>query len=208
MRRLKSAAFLLVGLVIALVFAAALQEPVRRVVLIPVEYIIWAIRILYQSLPGALWWSLLLFILFLVTLQSLPLKALRLPGTRPAPPWEYPGEASRWARSLLQAETSDFFKWRLAAQLAHLAARLLSTGEEIEESELKGRLLRGQLILPEHVRAYLLAGLELEPPIREPGLFDRLLGRQPPSPLDVSVAEVVDALERGAHAPIIPTPHE
>ena len=144
-------AALLVGL-LALLFTGTAQA----VIVVPVLYAAWLAKVLYQSIPQALLWIILLIV---ATYSAI--RGVRWPDSSPpaaavaAPPRTTVGD---WARLLRRAERSEYARWALAQRLGYLTSDVLAPSDRSRARPLWQLLDDGSLELPGEVQAYLRAG--------------------------------------------------
>ena len=150
----------LVGLALLLVglLALLLSGVVREVVVIPLLYLLWLMRVLIDSLPQAILWAGFLALAVLVAWKSMP-------GPPAAQPLPEAAPASRtavatWASLFERAANDASTRWLLAQRLGQLAVELLASQDE-RAAQGAWQYLRDESsdILPE-VRAYLQAGTQ------------------------------------------------
>jgi hypothetical protein len=169
------------------VLAVLLQGFVREVLIGPVLYVYWIIRLFLESIPQIWEWiAFLLLATYLVARTFAPRQSL--PRARRQEVVER-GRVEDWARLLHQAHGDSFARWRLAQRLSVLGGDVLATEQRVSHREIWRRLDRGQLDVPQPLRAYLTAQFRSARPSGLRGL------RAPASPLDLDPGEVVRFLE-------------
>jgi hypothetical protein len=191
--RVKILAF--AGILLALVLLAfVIQDFVRELFLYPLVYLYWSLRLIYEAIPGAIWWGVAIALLVLLALKSLSQHAERVPAaeehraislTRP----------QTWARLIKKTRHGDYFKWQLAREISQLALAHIANHERLTLEQAKTKLARGQLDLPPKIQAYLAAGslaksyghyTQTEPELRVPGTQ---------TPIDMDPEEIVSFME-------------
>ncbi|MFO7170241.1 MAG: hypothetical protein DIU80_019625 [Chloroflexota bacterium] len=176
------------GLLLAVLIAAAVRGAVREVVVVPLLLLFWDARLLLESLPQALPWTLLLGLTVVLAFSSLSGFTVPRPPHRTQP--ESSGRAAEWARLLQLTARDEYSRWRLAQRLALLAQELIAAREGVTPQQARRRLEDPSLDIPPAVRAYLQAGLAAYQP--RPGSQGRIVrGGQ----LDIDPAVVVGWLE-------------
>lgn len=185
----------LVGLIglLALMLRGLAEQVLARLIL---AYQIVAYGV--ESLPHFLLWALGVLAVLAILLSALIGWSEQSRAALPRVV-ERPGPLARWAqvagRALPPSPFRVYERWRLARDLAHLAADVLAHTRRLGRGEATAFLARGDLDLPPAIAAYLRAGLA-DPP---PGRFPRprsLLGRKDTSPLDLDPGQVVAFLEK------------
>ncbi|HWQ12370.1 MAG TPA: hypothetical protein VNL77_06195 [Roseiflexaceae bacterium] len=176
------------GLLLAVLIAAAVRGAVRDAVVAPLLLLLWGASLLLGSLPQALLWGLLVLLAAVLAVRSL--SGLRVPALRRR---TVPGPAGRtaaWLRLVQLTGRDEYARWRLAQRLAQLAVELLAEREGLPPQQARRRLEDPSLDAPPAVRAYLRAGLVAYQP--RPGSQGRILRG---GPLDVDLERVVHWLE-------------
>ena len=175
-------------LVPVVVTAIVLQDFVREVLIGPVLYTYWVIRLFLESIPQIwIWIAFVVLVAYGVarSLASLP----TLPRRRPVKPVKR-GPVAELAWLLRQSDGGDrYARWRLAQLLGGLAGDVLADTERVSRREIWRRIERGHLDIPQPIQAYLTARLRSIRPSGRSGF------RPAPSPLDLDPREVVTFLE-------------
>ena len=167
--------------VAALVLAFPLRPLVQDYIIMPVMVFIWALSVLYRSIPQAAFWIPLLALLILMTIGSFYTGS----GKNKRPDEAGTSQAGMIQRMAVWIEESRhgvYFKWRLARLLAELAQGILvrRLGHGLSMGELYGH----EWDPPPDVQDYLQSALKttyadyprsnpILPPPRTP--FDRPL---------------------------------
>ncbi|MEP7135132.1 MAG: hypothetical protein ABI904_09385 [Chloroflexota bacterium] len=180
-------------IVIAALLAFPLREMVNELVLVPIAYLLFLLKLLYVSLDQAVWWVAAVFVVLVIIGQSLlpeikPLKKL-IPFAK-----HDRGNVETLALALDKSKKGTYFKWLIANRLGRLAYQILLQREHGKPRSVFAPLTsEGWDVSPE-VQQYLEKGLH--------GSFADFPNRQwlnfaPPekTPLDHDVAEVVEFLE-------------
>ena len=162
MKRTHLILLLFVGLALAILLGLALQGVARQAIVMPILYLAWITELIFRSIPGWMWWAWFLIIVSVIALRSLrgrtrnvgPRRALR-------PPVD--GPARTWAIRVRTAEQGEYFRWRLAHDLAELALQYTA----YRDHRGLAKYDRGEYIetlnAPPDVLAYLQAGLKAPP---------------------------------------------
>ena len=147
-------------LLLALPLALLLRRLARDVVAGQLLRLLWAGRLLLNSVPQVLAWGALVAIVTGVAVGSL-LK--NRTAARPAKPIEFPteGRLATLAELVQRSAKSDFARWRLAQHLTELALDGLVYTVQADHKEARRRLREGEIDAPPQVRAYLQAGTRL-----------------------------------------------
>jgi hypothetical protein len=146
---------LLIGLLLlpVVLMAVLIQGFVRDVIVIPLFYVFWLLRLLFESISQVLLWGLFVVVVVIVAGRSLVKRVPRLQG-RPVEERRR-GRVEEWLRLIQQTKQGAFGKWRLANALGQLAVEVLAGEERLEPKEIRRRLENGTLDVPPEIRAYL-----------------------------------------------------
>ncbi|HZB96945.1 MAG TPA: hypothetical protein VE268_13385 [Herpetosiphonaceae bacterium] len=149
--------FLLIGLLLlpVVLMAVVIQGFVRDVIVVPLFYVFWLLRLLFESISQVLLWGLFIVVVVIVAGRSLVKRVPRL-QVRPAEDRRR-GRVEEWQRLIQQTNQGAFGKWRLANALEQLAVDVLASQERLEPREIRRRLENGTLELSPEVLAYLRA---------------------------------------------------
>ena len=188
-------AALLVGLVVLIVTGAA-----QAAIVMPVLYAAWLAKVLYQSIPQALLWIVLLIV---ATYSAVRGVRLAEPPAPAAPAQSAPRTTvGDWTRLLWRAQRSDYARWALAQRLGYLTSDVLAPTDRGRARPLWQMLDDGSLDLPDEVQAFLRAGTAASSGAARPRRrwIWRGLRRWPPwqrvpDPLALDPAIVVQLLE-------------
>jgi hypothetical protein len=185
-------------LIVAILLAPFSVDFVREVIVIPLLYLIWILRFLFDTISQDSLWLFILVLIALVMLFSLIDKG-RFRPLRPPPLSPQPGRVESWETLLRQSQQDDYFRWRLAQQLQRLTLAIMAhqSGETLHQTRLA--LRHGQLKMPPRVLAYFQASLQPLGYLPQPRtLFS---APPPPSPLHLDPNQVVQFLEELHHGP-------
>jgi hypothetical protein len=189
-RRWLAVAGILAG---AALLAFPLRGAVNQLIVIPLAYLLYALQLLYLSLPQLIWWIVIVFVVLIVLGSSLLIET-KLPKRLIEPVRFERGRVESLASAMKKSRRGTYFKWLVANVLGRLAYQIL-----VQRDHGRPRLsfapLEGDGWDPSsEVREYLEQGLhgsftEL------PGYSWRRVIRPEPTVLDHDVAEVVEFLE-------------
>jgi len=189
----RSRLFALTGaLVVALVLAFALQDVIRRNIVIPLAYLWWIIRLYYGAFPQVLFWALMVLIVVLMLTGSLNARGPRKRQEERVPRPRR-GAIEELAISLERSREGIYLKWTIAHRLGKLARDLLIQRGDRASTKVIAPLSGLDWHPAGPVAAYLEAGLN--------GSFADYpnpkwpLARPEPTPLDLNVGEAVEFLE-------------
>jgi len=111
-------------IVIAAVLAFPLRGVVNQLILVPLAYLLWFLKLVYLSMNQAIWWFAAVFVVLLILGQSLlpdlkPVKKL-IPFAR-----HERGNVETLALALDKSKKGIYFKWLIANRLGRLAYEIL-----------------------------------------------------------------------------------
>lgn len=134
--------------------ALALRDFARDVFVVELLRVLWAGRILFESLPQWPMWALLLVVLAMIAAGSLgrvtkPVRKKREP--QPA----HQGQVQVLARWIRRTSQGTYFRWRLALYVGKLAWDVMAHQAHTTPQELKQHQAAGRLDLPPAVEEYL-----------------------------------------------------
>jgi hypothetical protein len=198
MKRTYLILLLFLGLALAIVLGLALQGVARQAIVLPILYLAWLAELIFRSIPGWLWWVWFLIIVAVIALRSLRGRA-RNAGPRRTQRLPVDGPARAWAIRVHTAKQGEYFRWRLAHDLAELALQYTA----YRDHRGLAKYDRGEYIqtlnAPPDVLAYLQAGLKA-PPWQPLNRLSRVTRFWRPtkddSPLALDPAKAVQFLER------------
>jgi len=187
---------LLAGLTLIVVIALAVlfKDTVRRILVEPVMYLAWLLRLGFESLPQVFLWIALALIGLLVAGTSL-IGIVQRPPRAASIERNFADPVETLARWIDHAARGYYFKWRLAQHLSALGLEALAQRRHISVEEARRQLEAGQLDVPPDIRAYLLAGLASDWYSVRPGPRPRLRAAARSSPLDLAPEAIVQFLE-------------
>ncbi|RPI87871.1 MAG: hypothetical protein EHM41_03460 [Chloroflexi bacterium] len=178
------------GLLIILALTSlCLQSFILDVIIVPVIYTWYSIRLFLQSVPGATYWTMLVAAAALIFFISILLR-MRLPDRRKRDDPPVRGQVEVTAGYIRSARKGVFSKWLLANRLVELARAIMKQrGVEVfNMNDLRGT----DWDPPQNIRAYFEAGANryfMQVPRR------RLFARLRKTPFEVDINEVIDYLE-------------
>ncbi len=142
-----------------IVMAILVEGFVRDVIAVPLLYIFWIARLLFESIPQLILW--VVFVIAALVLASRSLITQRpMPRGRPVETSQ-PGRVESWARLIDLAPESDFSRWRLAQRLGQLALEVLPDPESGAAKRSVRRLEQESLDIPPQIRTYLQARMPM-----------------------------------------------
>lgn len=183
---------LVVALVVTLVLAFALQDVIRRTLIVPMAYLWWVLRVYYDAFPQLVLWIGLIVLVLLMLFGSLSAGIERKEYTqKETKPVQGPVEAL--AISMEKAPRGIYFKWQIAHRLGKVARDLLVQRGDRVNAKVIGPLVGRDWHPSRPVEEYLDVGLN--------GSFADYpnppwpFGRPRPTPLDLDVNQAVEFLE-------------
>ncbi|MCE9646197.1 MAG: hypothetical protein K8S20_09385 [Chloroflexi bacterium] len=185
--------FLFAGaLLTAIAIAFLLRDVVERMIVAPLAYIWWVLKLYYSAFPQYILWIVLILVAVFSAVSSLMPESETGGGPKPAPV-VLQGRIAGLAEWLNKSRHGGiYYKWLIANRLGKTAREILAQREGHTVSKKFGRL-QGQDWHPsENMDSYLESGLN--------GSFadypqPRFWTTPLPTPLDLDTEQVVDYLE-------------
>jgi len=111
-------------IVIAAVLAFPLRGVVNQLILVPLAYLLWFLKLVYLSMNQVIWWFAAVFVVLLILGQSL------LPDLKPVKKMipfakHERGNIETLALALDKSKKGIYFKWLIANRLGRLAYEIL-----------------------------------------------------------------------------------
>jgi hypothetical protein len=183
---------ILAGLVVVVFLAFFLQDTIQRIVVTPLAYLWWLLKLVFTAISQLLWWILLLAILIVIVIASLvSWISIGNKSEEPAKPAQ--GNLEILAGWITKAMKGNYYKWRIANRLAKLWGEIsghVENRSRLTHSEGSNSIDRQP---PEAVQRYLKAGMG-ESFVDYP-LPSLPFMRKQVTPFDLDVNEVVEFLE-------------
>lgn len=145
-------------LLLAALLTPFLKDFIRDVLLLPLLYVAWLARIVFDTIPQIAIWIVFLVVGLLVALRSLSGGRAGRLDTRETPV-RVVGRIESWARLVDQAEQEHYARWRLARELRKLALAVLAGEKQLSQEQIMQDLKDNRLGLPPEIRAYLQASM-------------------------------------------------
>jgi hypothetical protein len=178
---------------IAALLAFPLRELVNQVVLVPIAYLLWLLKLVYLSMDQVIWWFAAVFLVLVILGQSLLPELKPVKKLIPFAKHEH-GKVETLAIALDKSQKGIYFKWLIANRLGRLAYEILLQREHGKPRSVFAPLTsEGWEATPE-IQQYLEKGLHgsfADFPNNRWGNF----GAPVKTPLDHDVIEVVEFLE-------------
>ena len=150
---------LIAGISSAAILVFFFRDIVQFLILNPILYVFYWVRIIYKTIPQIWWWSILLVILFFIALRSLTRKK---PITNSESEQSHTRKSSleKWDDHFNKAERGGYFNWFLAHKISLLALHLLADQERVSTEESLQHLTEGKFKLPPKIYEYMKTGLD------------------------------------------------
>jgi hypothetical protein len=180
-------------IVIAGLLAFSLRDVVNQLILVPIAYLLWLLKLLYLSMNQTVWWFAAVFVALVIIGQSL------IPEIKPTRRMislvkHERGNVESLALGLQRSKTGIYFKWLVANRLGKLAYQILLQREHGKPRSIFAPLTSEGWEAPTEIQAYLEKGLHgsfAEYPNSRWGSF----AKPEKTPLDHNVADVIEFLE-------------
>ncbi|HUG34177.1 MAG TPA: hypothetical protein VMJ90_05370 [Anaerolineales bacterium] len=177
----------------AVLLAFPLRGAVNQLIVIPLAYLLYALQLLYLSLPQLIWWLVVVALVLIVLGGSLLIET-KPPRRSMEPERIERGRVESLAAAVRKSRRGTYFKWLVANALGRLAYQILVQRDHGRPRPVFAPLEADGWDPSPEVRAYLDKGLHgsfTELPSR------RLINLAPveKTELDHDLAEVVEFLE-------------
>ena len=183
------------GVIAVLALSFYLRGPIQRVIIIPLAYLWWLIKLYYRAVPQAILWVFLVIAVFVFMLRLIPLKniILRKRKVEYNPSVGAIEDLALWVR---KSPRGIYYKWLVANRLGKNAREILAQRDGHAVNIKFGPLEGSDWNPPQEIKTYLEIGLNGSfadfPQFRSWWTWWR---KPKPTPLDVDVREVIDYLE-------------
>jgi len=182
------------SLAISILLTILFRQQVRAWLVMPVSYVAWYINIILSTVPQPVFWALLVFGGFILSMRVI-LKSM--PNAELPEPQVYAGRSiSRyqyWLWYFSSFQVSQFATEHMARNLSRMLIDILAFQENLTPDEVEDRIYAGQLDLPEDICALIKTRQFSFARPNPPALvrfLDRLLRRQ-----TVTVSNQIDNRE-------------
>jgi len=180
-------------IVIAALLAFLLRGVVNQLILVPIAYVLWLLKLLYLSLNQAIWWIGVVVIAFLILSKSLLLESKPVKKLIPLAKHDR-GSVESLATAIQKSKKGIYYKWLIANRLGRLAYQILLQREHGKPRSAFAPLVGEGWEAAPGVQQYLEKGLHgsfADFPHSQWAIFAAPVK----TPLDHDVAEVVEFLE-------------
>lgn len=183
------------GVIAVLALSFYLRGPIQRVIIIPLAYLWWLIKLCYRAVPQAILWVFLAIAVFVFMLRLIPLKniILRKRKVEYNPSVGAIEDLALWVR---KSPRGIYYKWLVANRLGKNAREILAQRDGHAVNIKFGPLEGSDWNPPQEIKTYLEIGLNGSfadfPQFRSWWTWWR---KPKPTPLDVDVRQVIDYLE-------------
>lgn len=104
--------------------AFPLRGAVNQLIVVPLAYLLYALQLLYLSLPQLIWWMVVVALVLIVLGGSLLIET-KLPRRSMAPERIERGRVESLAAAVRKSRRGTYFKWLVANALGRLAYQIL-----------------------------------------------------------------------------------
>lgn len=120
---------LLICLLLTVVFVFAIKDFMREVIIKPLFYAGWFMGLVLDSLPEMVLWAVFILLALFIASKSL-IKGKESVAKEGRAVASKHGSVITWFRLLEWSENQDYSRWRLAAELRKLSAKMLLPDKE------------------------------------------------------------------------------
>ena len=171
----------------ALALMPAMRGLASRVLVMPLLYLLWLLRILLDGIPQSFFWFLAVLFFIRTVKPSLSTGRRTVSPPSALESDQSGGRVTFWRNRLARMDAGHYSKWTIAQKLAKLTTEIFSHQGKVPSGEVRARLQRGEYDLPPKAAAFLELGLATQAPsapswwIRLRSLLERWrVGRVPP----------------------------
>ena len=190
-------ALLLAGLALAAILGLLLQGVTRNAFVMPLLYAAWLADLVFRSVPGWLWWAWFLVIALVLAVRSLRMRVAADKIER-GDRRRTEGVIYAWIARIQGGDQGDYFRWRLARDLAELGLQFLAFRDRGDLGQRDRSQYVELLNAPPEIQAYLRMGLTA-PPWQPQDVRSKLARLWRPikqdSPLEIEPALIAEFLE-------------
>jgi hypothetical protein len=152
------AGLVLLGLMLVLLLGVTLQSVTRASIVMPILYLVWLADLIFRSIPGWLLWAWFLIVALIIAAGSLRVRSkAEAPGRGRRPPAEGPTQV--WITRVQAANQGEYFRWRVARELAELGLHFAAYRNQGSLSPRDRSQTIETLNAPPAIQAYLQMGL-------------------------------------------------
>ncbi|OGF54138.1 MAG: hypothetical protein A2Z21_07125 [Candidatus Fraserbacteria bacterium RBG_16_55_9] len=184
------------GLVLLLssLLALLFQDFLREVIVVPLLYAYWFMRLYVESLPQSFLWALFMAAVIAIAVKSISARTAKSRHGHRGLQKERQGKIEVWVERVRLAKRGKYFRVRLARRLAEFSLETLAYRERRTPEEIREQLQSGRSGIPQEIETYLQAGLSMNIQNADSGDTTRLRTRKN-SPLQLNPERVVEFLE-------------
>lgn len=184
---------ILVGIVvIAALLAFRLSGAVYAMIVLPVSYLLWLLKLFFLAVPGIIWWGALVLVVLYILLMSLvsdiKIKRKMSPANRRSR-----GNVEILAGWMARSKKGTYFKWLVANRLGRIAHQILENRSAGKKRSFFDPLTGSGWDADAPTQAYLESGLQgsfADYPRR-----NSYFSKPVQTPLDQNTADVITYLE-------------
>lgn len=145
-------------LAVAALLAYLLRELVARLVLEPVLYLLWILRLYYRIVPETIHWTMLLLV-FLTAIWASQGRRPRLRSRLRLLQAERETRLDTWLSWIQARRQGEYSRWRLANRLALLTVEVIAQEQGVSPQQVRQAIEQHNPGLPEDLHEYLVLGL-------------------------------------------------
>ncbi len=183
------------AVLVAMMLAFMLRDVVEQLVIVPIIYIWWLLRLYYSALPQFILWAILVVVVLFSAISSL-IPEVRYRIAFKAAPKPSQGQIETLVGWLNKSQRGGiYYKWLIANRLGKNAREILAQRDGHAINKKFGRLDGRGWNPPQKIRDYLETGLNGSfADFPRPSWLRGWEARKP-TPLDVDPGQVIDYLE-------------
>lgn len=152
-------AFVVAIILLTIVLVIWFDELVDQVIVQPVAYLIFILRLVFASFhQGVVWISFILIALVIAMMILIP--ELEPPSNPKEKEWDYPDRIHTWERHIWAMNQGDYIRISLEDHLADLIVDTLSYRDGARVDEVLKQFRAGDLDVPPEVHRLIVAGFQ------------------------------------------------
>jgi hypothetical protein len=145
---------IILPIVILIILAFTYRNVLRSMVLVPLAYLIFIVRLIAGSIGQQTLWISFVVFSSIIAIISLAIRNEEQPEEAPIE-HKYSTRLQVWLHSVGRKERSKYFQWNLAQDLSKLMIEAIAYRQGISHRQVVRRLEAGELDLPANITAYL-----------------------------------------------------
>jgi len=140
---------------ILIILAFTYQDVLRSMVLVPLAYLIFVLRLIAGGIGQQTLWISFVVLSTIIAVISLAMRG-EVQHEEPDPKLKYPTRLQTWLNALGRKERSQYFKWNLARDLSNLVIEAIAFHQGTSIQQIHQKIMADHLELPSDIREFLV----------------------------------------------------